>query len=384
MENIPPIKILVISHEYPPIGGGGGRVIQDLCKGIASEDFEFHVLTADWDDLPKREEYDHLTIERIRSGRIYPYRAGLPAMACFVWKSFWRSIKLIKEWHPHIIHAHFAVPGGASAAAASILMHTSYMITAHGGDVPGGAPEKTRKWFRFILPFTRFIWKKAEKVVTISQLSRKLAQNHYPVEIEVVPNGIETARYATTSIDIHDPPCIMYIGRFSPEKNAELVPKILSHIIDLQWRCVMVGNGPQMKQVRTLITENHLESRIILTGWISPQEVDDTLLNGDILLMPSLREGMPMVGLQGLASGSALVMSNIGSCPDMVDLKENGFLIEPGDEKGYAHALRTLLSDPKMLQSYKKSSIKKASEFDINKTLDAYRKIYQTILKGKI
>jgi len=384
MENIPTVKILVISHEYPPIGGGGGRVIQDLCEGIASDSYNFYMLTAHWDDLPEFEESKNLTIERIRSRRTQAYRADLLAMACFVWKSFWRALRIIRKWHPDIIHAHFAVPGGASAAVASLLTCTPYMITVHGGDVPGGAPDKTKKWFSFIFPFTQFIWKKAKKVITVSQQSRQLAQTHYPVKIEVIPNGIDTTRYLHTSLETHNPPCIMYIGRFSPEKNAQLVPKILSHLDDLKWKCVMVGDGPQMARVKTFIAENQLDDRIELPGWISPQEVDQALLKSDILLMPSLHEGMPMVGLQGLASGLALVMSDVGACPDMVNLEKNGFLIEAGDEKGYAHALRTLLSDPKKLRQYKKNSIQKVADFDIQKVISSYKNVYQSILKGKI
>jgi len=384
MENIPTIKILVISHEYPPIGGGGGRVIQDLCEGIASDGYNFYVLTAQWDDLPKYEESENLIIERIRSHRTQAYRANLLAMVCFVWKSFWRALQIIRKWHPDIIHAHFAVPGGASAAAASLLTHTPYIITVHGGDVPGGAPEKTKKWFRFILPFTRFIWKKAKRIIAVSQQTRQLAHAQYPVKIDVIPNGIDTARYLHSSLEIHDPPCVMYIGRFSPEKNALLVPIILSHLGDLRWKCMMVGDGPQMAHVQSLIIENQLEDRVKLPGWIKPHEVDEALLKCDVLLMPSLREGMPMAGLQGLASGLALVMSDIGACPDMINLEENGFLIETGDVKGYANALRALLSDPKKLLRYKKSSLEKAREFDIKKVFDAYKNVYQTFLKGKI
>jgi glycosyltransferase involved in cell wall biosynthesis len=383
MEYIPTIKILVISHEYPPIGGGGGRVIQDLCEGIASDSYKFYILTAHWGDLPELKKSGNLTIERIRSCRTQAYRADLLTMACFVWKSFWRALRIIRKWHPEIIHAHFAVPGGASAAAAALLTHTPYLITVHGSDVPGSAPEKTGKWFRFFLPFTRFIWKKAKKIITVSQQSRQLALTHYPVKIEIIPNGIDTTRYLHTSLDIHDPPCIMYVGRFSPEKNPQLIPKILSHLNDLKWKCVMVGDGPQMALVQTLIAENQLDNRIELPGWISPQEVDEALLKCDILLMPSLREGMPMVGLQCLASGLALVMSDVGACPDMVTLGKNGFLIEAGDEKGYAHALYTLLSDPKKLLQYKKYSIQKAEEFDIQKVINSYKDVYQSILKGK-
>lgn len=376
------MKILVISHEYPPIGGGGGRVIQDLCEGIASQDYNFHIVTAISDDLPVYERSDHLVIERVRSHRTQAYRAGLVTMACFVWKSFWRSLQIIRNWHPDLIHAHFAVPGGASAALAGLITGTPYLITAHGGDVPGGAPGKTRKWFRFMLPFTHFIWKNAARIITVSKRSRQLAQIHYPVKIDIIPNGINISHYPATTLEPHDPACIIYIGRFSPEKNAQAVPQILSQLQDLNWKCIMVGDGPQKAKIKLLITEFQLENRIDLLGWINPKEVDRVLSDCDILLMPSFQEGMPMAGLQGLASGTALVMSAVGACPDMVDIGKNGFLVNAGEVNGYVQALRKLLTDPKLLHQYKRNSQIKASEFDIKKVVNAYKCVYQSILKG--
>jgi L-malate glycosyltransferase len=377
------MKILVISHEYPPIGGGGGKVIQDLCEGIASKEYKFHILTAQLDNLSEFEQYDHLTLERIKSHRTMAYRAGLVTMMCFVWKSFWRALNIIKNWHPDIIHAHFAVPGGASAALAGLITKTPYIITAHGGDVPGGAPGKTKNWFRFLLPFTRFIWMNAEKIITVSQRSRQLAQREYPVEIEIIPNGINMPHHPTINLKPKNPPNIIYIGRFSPEKNAQAVPKILSQLKDLRWKCIMVGDGPQKEVITKLIIKNQLESRIDLPGWIDPDEVDQVMANCDILLMPSYQEGMPMVGLQALAAGAALIMSAVGACLDMVDIGKNGFLVEAGDIKGYAQALRQLLDDTDLLHEYKINSSVKAKSFDIKEVVHAYKNVYQNIVKGK-
>ena len=376
------MKILVISHEYPPIGGGGGRVVQDLCEGIASQGYNFHILTAHWDDLSKKETSKHLIIERIRSHRTQAYRAGLVTMACFVWKSFWRSLQIIRNWHPDIIHAHFAVPGGASAALAGLITGTPYLITAHGGDVPGGTPGKTKKWFRFMLPFTRFIWKNSTRIITVSKRSRQLAQIQYPVEIDIIPNGINASHYLATSLEPHNPACIIYIGRFSLEKNAQAVPLILSRLKDLQWKCIMVGDGPEKVKIQSLITDFQLENRIDLLGWIDPDEVDHVLSDSDILLMPSFQEGMPMAGLQGLASGAALIMSNVGACPDMIDIGKNGFLVNAGEISGYVQALRKLLTDLELLHQYKMNSQTKAREFDIKKVVNAYKNVYQSILKG--
>ena len=382
-KNRAPLKILVITHEYPPIGGGGGQVVRDLCEGIASDQYRFHVLTAHFENLPTTERKPNLTIERLRSRRTEAYRAGLVAMGCFVWKSFWRALKMIKEWQPDLIHAHFAVPGGAAAALAGIITKTPYLFTAHGGDIPGGTPEKTGTWFRYILPFTRFIWKRAESRIAVSEASKTLAERHYPVEIDVIPNGIRTDEYRPEEVTVGHPPHIMYIGRFSPEKNAVMVPRILARVKGLPWRCTMLGDGLQMQEIRDLLRDFEIEGRVSLPGWVSPDQVKTHLKSIDILLMPSFREGMPISGLQALASGAALVMTDIGACGDMVDVGKNGFLVKAGDEKSYADALKTLLESREKLLAFKKFSLVKADNFDFGGIFRAYKDIYHHAAKRK-
>ena len=194
------MKVLVLSHEYPPIGGGGGKVVEDLCSGLAARGHQIHLLTALWDSLPRSESKGNLIIERLPSARTQSFRADFKAMAAFVWKSFWRGLKIIREWHPDLIHAHFAVPAGAAALALSIFTRTPYVITAHGGDVPGGAPEKTGGWFRFVLPLSKLIWKHASAVAAVSSQTRQLALKHYMADIQVIPNGIDPASVSSRRI----------------------------------------------------------------------------------------------------------------------------------------------------------------------------------------
>jgi len=379
MDHHPERKILVISHEYPPIGGGGGRVIQDLCEGLASAHYTFYILTAHYADLPQNETKEFLTIERLRSYRKESYRASLIAMMCFVWKSFWRAQRLIRAWKPDLIHAHFAVPGGAGAALASIISRTPYILTVHGGDVPGGAPEKTDRWFKFIKPFTGFIWKKANKVITVSDVSKQLALKHYPVKIEVIPNGIDRGAFQGSADQLHTPPHILFVGRYSPEKNAIAVPEILKHLLDLDWKCTMIGDGPQSAQLVQKINQYDLSTRINLAGWLPQESVNHLLSQGDILLMPSLRESMPMVGLQALAAGNALILSNVGACSEMVTSGKNGFLLNPQDIQGFAQSVRELLATPEKLIEFKKNSMEISKKFDIQWVLEQYRNTYQEV-----
>jgi len=369
------MKILVISHEYPPIGGGGGQVVADVCTHLAARGHQVYVLTALFGDLARKDVQGNLTIERISSCRTQAYRAGFDTMACFILKAILRGSRVMREFRPDVIQAHFAVPAGAAAYVLSGLFRVPYVITAHGGDVPGGAPQKTDKWFRLVQPFTRPFWKKAARVISVSEQTRRFAQQHYPVDIQVIPNGIDTQACQPGTFDPRQPARILYIGRFSPEKNAAAVPVILDRIRGLDWRCAMLGDGPQMEDVKQSLTDLGISERVELPGWVSPQEVNQWLARSDILLMPSLLDSMPIAGLQGLAMGLALVLSDIGSCPDYIDEGRNGFLVPPGDVEGYAEALRQLLSDKELLKSARTASRAHAQRFDLTQAIDDYEKI---------
>ena len=109
------MKILVLTHEYPPVGGGGGQVAQDICHGMVERGHEITVVTAHMEGLPKEEIDNGICLRRIPSLRREAFRADLMAMGGYVLSGLWTSYRLIKRWQPDLIHVHFAVPGGALA-----------------------------------------------------------------------------------------------------------------------------------------------------------------------------------------------------------------------------------------------------------------------------
>ena len=146
----------------------------------------------------------------------------------------------------------------------------------------------------------------------------------------------------------------------------------------------MLGDGPQMEEVRTLIKKHQLEQRFTLPGWVSPDDVVNFMEKSDILFMPSLRDAMPMAGLQGLAAGLAVVASEIGSIPDIVADNENGFLVTPGDLNGYAAAMKRLLDDHTLLENFRHKSSELVAKFNITEVISAYEALYRKAVERKI
>ena len=369
------MKILVLIHEYPPVGGGGGRVAQDISRGLAQKGHQVRVLTAMCDQLPAHEEQDGVDILRLKSARREMFRADLRAMMGFVLAALREGLRQARDWQPDIVHAHFAVPAGLPALLLKRITGTPYALTAHLGDVPGGVPEKTGKWFRWIFPFTSPIWRGAAAIAAVSAYTRDLALNHYPVPIKVILNGVDLNALNPGEIKAGQPPRVVFAGRFQPQKNPLALVRCLAAVRDLPWTCSLLGDGPLRPQVEAEIERLGVGDRFLLEGWVTPEEVIERFRASDLLFMPSLSEGLPVVGVHAMAMGLALVMSRVGGCVDLVAEGQNGYLLESDDMAGFERALRDLLGNHQRLQAFRRASRAQAANFDLQKVIGQYESL---------
>ena len=374
------MKILVLIHEFPPIGGGGGPIARDLSLQWVKAGHQVRVVTARFGDLPHTEKIDGLEVIRLDCGRTESFRAKMKAMIGYVAAASKYCCFDCKDFQPDLIHVHFAVPGGPAAMAASKKMRVPYVITAHLGDIPGASPEKTKKWFRYIQPLTPPIWKNAARVVAVSKFSREMALKSYNVPIDVIPNGIDYSKIKNDVLIEHEVSEIVFAGRFVPQKNLSQFVKVLGTVKDLNWHATLIGDGQDREALEAQVRGSGLTERITFAGWKTPEEVIETFHHSDILFMPSLTEGLPVTGIQGMASGLALLLSNAGGNPEIIHEGENGFVHAPSDTEGFSRDLRKLLTEPDTLMKMRRFSLKQAAEFDIKKTAEDYLKVFREIL----
>jgi glycosyltransferase involved in cell wall biosynthesis len=374
------MRVLTLNHEYPPVGGGGGQAARDIARELTRRGYEITILTAHLKGLPRDEVVDNIRILRLPSLRKRPYRVGFLAMGMYILAAIGAGFPLIRRWRPDIIHAHFAVPAGAAAWVLSRLTGIPYVLTAHLGDIPGGVPEKTGKWFRWVFPFTIPIWRGAARIVTVSDYTCSLIRQHYAVNPVVIPNGINMEMVNPGGVQVHCPPVVVFAGRFMPQKNLVELVETLALVQDLPWKCSMLGDGPLLDEVKRTIAAHNLTERFYLPGWVTTEEVLAYLAQSDLLFMPSLSEGLSVVGLQALAMGLAIVASRAGGNVELVEPGYNGFLADPGDRKALSAALRSLLSDRKALQNARQASLVLAHRFDIRTVVDQYETIFNEIV----
>lgn len=376
------MRILVLNYEYPPVGGGGGRAAAALCAALAQRGHELRVVTSRAPNLAAEETLEGYRVTRVFTGRQSRYRASFASMAGYVVGALLPALRLARSWKPDVIHAHFAVPTGVLALRLSKMTRIPFLLTAHLGDVPGGVPEKTDGWFRWVYPFTPSVWVNAARVVAVSERTRNLALRHYEVDIQVIPNGIGLQREGPMSVA--DPPRLIFAGRFQPQKNLRLLVELLARVRDVPWQCELLGDGPDRPEIAQLIRSHELNSRVEMPGWVDGDVVERRLKESDLLLLTSRTEGFPVVGVQALAIGLAILASRAGGLSELVENEANGRLCEVDDLECFEQALRWCLEDRERLLGMKRASYSKSGRFDIRLIAEKYESVLHEAAQSEV
>lgn len=235
------MRILVLNYEFPPVGGGGGRVTEDICYYLAQRGHDIRVITAYVKGLPKIELKNGYQIFRIFSFRQRQETCTVWEMAFFLVFALYPALKQAITWKPEIIHVHFAVPTGVLAYLVNRITQIPYVMTIHLGDVPGGVPEQTDRLFRIIKPLTVPIWHRAAAIIAVSNFIRELALKAYNVTIETLFNGIELHKYQQPALPVNHPKRLVFVGRFDRQKNLIFLLEVLASISDLEWKLDMLA-----------------------------------------------------------------------------------------------------------------------------------------------
>lgn len=395
-------KILLLCYEYPPLGGGGGRVAAQVARALQQRGYELHVVTGGMNSLPKESMIDGIKVSRVRSGRRHEDSCTVFEMMLWVLAALPVALREAYRWKPDIIHAHFAVPTGALAWLLHQLTRIPYFLTVHLGDVPGGVPEQTAFLFKIIKPWTIPIWRAAAAVTAVSTFVADLAERAYGVRPEVILNGVDFFR--TTSLsepnlekNLIAMPCessvkltkeenrphLLIVGRLSIQKNPLFAIQALALLDDLPWSLHIVGEGPLSEALRAEVRQQNFQDRVLFRGWLEEKEVREVMQRSDILLMPSLSEGLPMAGVEALTCGLAIVGSHIGGLQDIVKDGKNGRFFNLNDGvQAMAEALRPFLENRALLRQAQEASRCLARGFEWSKSVDAYQKVITAVVQA--
>jgi glycosyltransferase involved in cell wall biosynthesis len=175
---------------------------------------------------------------------------------------------------------------------------------------------------------------------------------------------------------------VIFIGRLVPYKGADMLleaaaPLIRSGDITLQ----IIGDGPQMPELRQLVAREKLDGDSILRGWVEHAQVQDHLADSDLFAFPSIREFGGAVALEAMAVGVPPIVVNYGGPAELVT-PETGFLIEMGRRQQiiqrFGDCLAHLAAHPEKIESRSAAAMQRAHalftwDIKARQTLEVYR-----------
>ena len=211
-----------------------------------------------------------------------------------------------------------------------------------------------RTRFRLLSQLERRNARRADRVIVTSRHSREVAIAAYGLDPEctgVVPEGIDVESWSQFAHDPESagsPPSIVSIARQYRRKNTAVLiramPEVRRAVPGVRLR--VVGDGPELSHLRTLVRSLDLADTVTLVGSVEGiHEVRAELSRADVFCLPSLQEGFGIVFLEAMAAGLPIVAADCGAVPETAPHGEVSLLVEPDDVQGLAAALVRLLRD---------------------------------------
>jgi glycosyltransferase involved in cell wall biosynthesis len=201
-------------------------------------------------------------------------------------------------------------------------------------------------------------------VADASVIKRELIQKHgiNPAKIEVIGSAVDLQKFGPprdrvkfrTEIEVgRDTPLIGNVGMIRPDKGQLVLVEAAHYVLAERpdARFVIVGQGTGILKrginVRNAIDRSGLADQIIMAGY--RWETPDVYAACDMIVIASLRtEASPIVLREAFASGCPVIATKVGDIPEIIEERQNGLLIEPGDSKALAAAILEFLHNPEL------------------------------------
>lgn len=187
----------------------------------------------------------------------------------------------------------------------------------------------------------------ADQIVCLSSGDRAYLERVRPGAVTRIVNGVTAARFRPPASREGMGTRVLFIGGWVDVKGRRVLPHI--------WRAVrrerpdaaltLIGTGAPIERVADEFSADDRESLTVISSLEAEQEIADQLAAHDVLLMPSLSEGSPLVLLEAMAAGLPIAASRVGGIPDAVVDGEHAVLFDALDAGAGARAVIALLAD---------------------------------------
>jgi N-acetyl-alpha-D-glucosaminyl L-malate synthase BshA len=365
-----------------PTYGGSGVVATELGKALADRGHQVHFVS---NSLPARLDVfrENLYFHEVSMVH-YPLFEHSPYVLALTGK----LVEVVREQKLDLLHVHYAIPHATAAHLAREILagqgiRVKVITTLHGTDITlvGKDPNYA--------PVVSFAIQQSDAVTAVSDFLRDETHRYFDCRKKVitVPNFVDLHRF-TPSVrpGLRERFCpeghrlLIHISNFRRVKRIDRVVEWFHRISDqVPSTLLMVGDGPELPRAEQSVREGGLSGKVHFIGRQDP--VESLLGVSDLLLLPSETESFGLAALEAMACGVPVMSSDAGGLPELIEDGLGGILVpENGQAQGIERAV-ALLSDPSRLDQFRQASIRRASNYALERILPLYEALYRQVLE---
>eukprot|EP00456_Euglypha_rotunda_P050720 TRINITY_DN40850_c0_g1_i1.p1 TRINITY_DN40850_c0_g1~~TRINITY_DN40850_c0_g1_i1.p1 ORF type:complete len:395 (-),score=22.85 TRINITY_DN40850_c0_g1_i1:181-1365(-) len=283
---------------------------------------------------------------RFASAWLFALRHRVPGIKSLIWSQFhfveaMLLARLLHRAAASRLHNHFANSGATVGLIAARYSGLPWSLTLHGiseTDYPAGLllAEKLEQ-ASFVACASYFMRAQAMRIV---------APSHWG-KMGVVRCGIDLAVLPKARPHLGGAPAkIICVGRLSPEKGHFGLLDALAGIASqgVEFEVIIVGDGPTGTSIKLRAAQLGLLGRIRFAGALAESDTLAEISAADLLVLPSLMEGLPVVLIEAMALHRPVVASQVAGIPELIDDSGAGLMFTPSDWDDLARKLSAMIA----------------------------------------
>jgi glycosyltransferase involved in cell wall biosynthesis len=365
--------------------GGAARIILRLGQVAQAEGWHVDILTTDpvFQQAVREHGLGLVNLDVIRR-KIRP-AWDLAGMV--------RLLQFLRHERYQIVHTHTSKAGFVGRMAARLAGVPVIVHTAHGFAFHERSPVSKRLFYSGL---ERMAAKWCDRIVSVSEFHRRWALELgicNPGEILAIPNGVAIPgrnsgiapaefRHGLGARD--NDLLILSMARLAGDKG-------IDHLIEAaamlpragrSFKVVIAGDGPVRARLEQMAAHLGVTGRVSFLGF--REDVSDLLAACDLVVLPSLREGLSMTLLESMAAGKPIIATSIGSHRELASQADMARLVPPADARALSEAILRLSQQPALMAHFGASARALfESHYTEDRMLDAYRRLYFDLLREK-
>lgn len=334
-------KLLIVCYEFPPLGGGGGRVARGLCAALVPLGYQIDFVTMGFRGMPRREEIDGISIHRIPGLRSQLTSCQSWEMIPYIFLAIPYCLWLVRRGDYSINHTHFIFPDGVISWVVKQLTGLPFIVTAHGSDVPGYNPDRFIRLHQWLAPLWRRVTKAARGLLCPSRVIESLVHaRDSSLKTWIIPNAIDPHKFSVRS---EHRKSVIVVTRMFERKGVQFVLEALQGL-EPEWEVDILGDGPFSEKLKQIAAE--YGSRARFHGYVDSMsdEFKERFETAGIFVFTSEAENFPMVLLEAMSAGLPIITTLATGCEEVVG--EAALLVEARNPGKLREALVRLMGDP--------------------------------------